>query len=321
MSSGDESFLLPSPYEAESTTRASIVLKALETIAPMTLAEPWDNVGILMNPPIQRKNANKVLICIDVTESVVREVFEDKEIGVILAYHPALFSGLKRMTLQDERQYVASACASLGVSIVCPHTAVDNCVAGVNDWLAMAFTSLGVQSSKAIKAMTSPAALASTAMANEADIVTAMGMPDWTCRTVGSGRIVELNESREVSVQAAVDAIKEHLGLKAVRVALPPGMNMDSPVRTIGICAGSGSSVLKDVKADLLFTGEYSHHDILPVMYRRSVLVLCEHSNTERGYLPFLSRQLQRELEKAGGDASALRCVMSKRDRDPLMIV
>ena len=39
----------------------------------------------------------------------------------------------------------------------------------------------------------------------------------------------------------------------------------DSPVSTIAVCAGSGSSVLAGVPADLFVTGEMSHHEVLVI--------------------------------------------------------
>ena len=57
----------------------------------------------------------------------------------------------------------------------------------------------------------------------------------------------------------------------------------DSFVRSIAVCAGSGSSVLNGVKADLLITGEMSHHEVLVSFslchihsFCRSILVYLE---------------------------------------------
>ncbi|KAI8849078.1 GTP cyclohydrolase 1 type 2/Nif3 [Chytridium lagenaria] len=281
-----------------------------KTFSPMALAEPWDNVGILMDPPLKRPNATKILLCNDLTESVVKEVYEKKDIGVILAYHPPIFSGLKRLTVQDERQYVASACIGMGVSVVSPHTALDNCVGGVNDWLAMAFKGLNVERCVAGTVYKTPVAVAATSAAKAGGFNE--GLAEWSCVDVGGG---------EPTIAMAVEGIKKHLGLERLRVAFPPGMTMESKIRNVGICAGSGSSVLKDVKADLLFTGEMSHHDVLATMYRRSTVVLCEHSNTERGYLKVLAGRLEKELEKLGGEAAKMKCAVSEADKEALVIV
>lgn len=64
-------------------------------------------------------------------------------------------------------------------------------------------------------------------------------------------------------------------------------------VRTVGVCPGSGSSVLlRGVNSipDLVFTGELGHHDALAAIERGSAVVALSHSNTERGYLHAVMR-------------------------------
>ena len=98
----------------------------------------------------------------------------------------------------------------------------------------------------------------------------------------GIGRLCTLEEA--VSVETMIKQIKSHLKLDNVRFALArPGSQSDL-VKTIAICAGSGGSVLKGVKADMYLTGEMSHHDLLDAVSRGTHVVLGEHSNTERGF-------------------------------------
>ena len=89
---------------------------------------------------------------------------------------------------------------------------------------------------------------------------------------------------------------------------------LDSAVKTVAVCAGSGSSVLKDVRADLYITGEMGHHDVLHATQTGTSVILCEHTNTERGYLNLLCGKLRLMfgLEMA--------VVMSEADVEPLVI-
>ena len=50
-------------------------------------------------------------------------------------------------------------------------------------------------------------------------------------------------------------------------------------VSTIAICAGSGGSMLLGVDADVYFTGEMSHHEVLAAMQSGHNVILCEHSS------------------------------------------
>lgn len=67
------------------------------------------------------------------------------------------------------------------------------------------------------------------------------------------------------------------------------------PIRTIGVCPGSGAGVLLKTPdgrmPDLLFTGEMSHHETLAAVERGSVVVAVRHSNTERGFLHAVMRE------------------------------
>lgn len=110
--------------------------------------------------------------------------------------------------------------------------------------------------------------------------------------------------------------MKAHLKLEHVRLAHPRCTPDDPLITTVATCAGSGGSVLEGVKANLLLTGEMSHHQVLAAVGKGSAVVLCEHSNTERGFLQGRYRQW---LEDAVGDK--VQVSVARTDRDPLEIV
>lgn len=104
------------------------VLGALQTLAPLQFAEPWDNVGLLLSPSKPRL-IDRVMLTIDLTRAVVDEAIARK-IRLIVAYHPVIFEPLKRIdgklaTLIENR-----------IAVYSPHTALDAAPGGVNDWLA-----------------------------------------------------------------------------------------------------------------------------------------------------------------------------------------
>ncbi|KAM4697981.1 NIF3-like protein 1 [Rhinophrynus dorsalis] len=129
----------------------------------------------------------------------------------------------------------------------------------------------------------------------------------------GMGRLCTLPEP--VSIAAALEQIKKHLSLKHLRLALGRGKTLESCVGVMAVCAGSGSSILNGVPADLYLTGEMSHHDVLDAVAEGRSVVLCEHSNSERGYLKELSGQIKEALE------GQVQVLVSQTDRDPLQVV
>lgn len=72
------------------------VIQKLKTIAPLNVAESWDNVGLLIEPD-KNQVVNSVLLTIDLTEDVVEEAV-DVGAQLIISYHPNIFKPLKCVT-------------------------------------------------------------------------------------------------------------------------------------------------------------------------------------------------------------------------------
>jgi putative NIF3 family GTP cyclohydrolase 1 type 2 len=127
-------------------------------------------------------------------------------------------------------------------------------------------------------------------------------------------------------------------------IAIPQGSSVDSlTISSVGICAGSGASLLSPLQdVDLLFTGEMSHHEALAAIERGQCVITLFHSNTERGFLhAVLKEQLRqavreewdvvREEERKREDIGEevlealeddeVNVEVSERDRDPYGIV
>ncbi len=60
-----------------------------------------------------------------------------------------------------------------------------------------------------------------------------------------------------------------------------------------------------------------SHHEVLEAISQGISVVLCEHTNTERAYLPTLKQKLE-ELLPTGHQAQV---TIAATDADPLVIV
>lgn len=136
----------------------------------------------------------------------------------------------------------------------------------------------------------------------------------------GMGRLVTYASPQPLT--QLIERIAHGVGSpKGFPVAIPQMRQVeDITIRTVGICAGSGHDVLRDVDADLLFTGELSHHDALRVTEAGRCVVTLFHSNTERGFLSSVlkdklthvlreewervRRETKREYEERGGGSA-----------------
>jgi len=276
------------------------VCKAMERVAPLRLAEKWDNVGLLLESPVQ-KQGRKVLLTIDLTSAVLAESLS-KDASVIVAYHPTIFQGLKSITLSNPLQNSLLQCAAQGISVYSPHTALDSVWGGINDWLAE-----GLMAGKEDGQIRSLVGDKLNATSGESE--------------GGEGRLVTLNNAIRMDVLER--RVKAHLQLSQIQVGYPQGQSRPSLVRTIAICAGSGGSMLGGQDADVYLTGEMQHHEVLAAVAAGKYVILCGHTNTERGYLPILAAKLQKELlgEEYKNQVEGVEILVSQKDQHPLEFV
>jgi len=112
------------------------VLALLETIAPLNLAEEWDNVGLLVEPEgALKRPVSRVFLTIDLSESVLDEALTARA-DLLVAYHPPLFRALKRLRASAPEERVIVRALEASLPVYSPHTALDATTSGVNDWLA-----------------------------------------------------------------------------------------------------------------------------------------------------------------------------------------
>ncbi|MCI8623194.1 MAG: Nif3-like dinuclear metal center hexameric protein [Provencibacterium sp.] len=98
-------------------------------VAPFSLAEEWDNSGLLVGDP--EAEARTVLVCLDITLPAVAEAVSCGA-QLILSHHPVIFHPLKRVTAGSPVYALIQA----GISAICAHTNLDLAPGGVNDCLA-----------------------------------------------------------------------------------------------------------------------------------------------------------------------------------------
>ncbi|CAH8465449.1 unnamed protein product [Schistosoma turkestanicum] len=109
------------------------IVQLLDAYCLPHLAEKWDNVGLLIEPSPPHY-VDKILITNDLTEHVLDEAISQKS-GLIVSYHPPIFSPLKKLTQQHWKQRVVVRCIENKIGVFSPHTGLDAKLGGINDWL------------------------------------------------------------------------------------------------------------------------------------------------------------------------------------------
>lgn len=261
--------------------KQELIWAALETLAPLSGAEPWDNVGMLLEPA-GRSEFSRAFLTIDLNDVTWAEA-DEQGADLVIAYHPPIFSGLKRLRASAPGERILVQALQKHVTIYSPHTALDAAVGGMNDWLVSA---LGEGNVRPL-------------------------VPQFEGAKSGAGRVIEL--AQPVSLECALARIKAHLGLAHLRLSESPSGGRE--VHRFAVCPGAGGSVFEKLgQVDLLLTGEMRHHDVLSRAARGTHVILTDHTNTERGFLPLFA-------EKIRAACPGLTVSVSERDRDPLRVV
>jgi dinuclear metal center YbgI/SA1388 family protein len=345
---------------------------------PQALADnSWDNTGLLLEAPFvpSRRQSNTVLLTIDLTKAVADEAIALNS-SIVVAYHPIIFRGLKSLTLANTQQQTLLRLASHGISVYSPHTAVDAAPGGLGDWLADIVTGTKAseegadieaepsqQSDKpddqdpfiekkqptytlthhpsqtTLRLADLPSTTATTATVPHTRRPVVPQSPEVASHPgAGMGRIVEFSQAQPLPV--LLDRIGKGLNNpKGFPIAIPQNSTIsDIEIRTVGICAGSGASLLSNLDVDLLFTGEMSHHEALAAIEKGQVVINLFHSNSERGFLAeVLLAQLEEAIETEWNDVREenqdsdelkealaeedFEVLVSEVDRDPYGIV
>ncbi len=110
-------------------TKIKDISNFLESIAPLRLQESYDNAGLILGD--QNSEITNVLITLDVTEDVVEEAIQ-KKCELIVAHHPIVFSGLKKITGKNYVERTLLKAIKNDVAIYAAHTNLDSVTGGVN---------------------------------------------------------------------------------------------------------------------------------------------------------------------------------------------
>jgi dinuclear metal center YbgI/SA1388 family protein len=109
------------------------VIKLIEEYAPPVYQESYDNCGLQVGD--KEAQVKGVLLTLDVTEIVLDEAME-RGCNLIVAHHPVIFGGLKRLTGNNYVERIVLKAIKNDIHIYAAHTNLDNMVNGVNAKIA-----------------------------------------------------------------------------------------------------------------------------------------------------------------------------------------
>lgn len=201
------------------------VARVIEDFAPLAIQEGWDNSGLCIGSP--DAPVTSVLLGLDCTPELVDEAVECGA-DMIVTHHPLIFSGLKKITPEDQVGEAVIKAVRAGISIYAAHTSADKVLAGVSGAMA---ARLGLQD---------------VAVLDEDGEGTGLGV-------VG-------NLPEPLTAAEAVALVKERFGLRSMRTSRPVG----GMISRVAMCGGSGGSLIGAAcrsGAQLYVSGDISYHN------------------------------------------------------------
>lgn len=254
------------------------VCKVMRGIAPLELAEDWDNVGLLLGESAQA--VTRLMTTLTLSRSTVQEAIE-REASMVIAHHPLPFRPLKSLTDGSYSGGLVWKLASHSVAVYSPHTAWDSAKEGINQQLAQL---LGLTDIAPLE----PAAIE--------------GLDG-----CGTGRCGTLSASQPLADFCG--HVATCLTGARVRIA-----DAKKNVRKVALACGSGGSFLplaRRAGCDTLVTGEATYHDCLEAEAAGLNLVLVGHHASERFSLEVLADRLAAQF-------SDVECWAAESEYDPV---
>ncbi|MFO0917380.1 MAG: Nif3-like dinuclear metal center hexameric protein [Planctomycetaceae bacterium] len=111
----------------------SSLIKTLSDLAPLDLAEDWDNVGLLLGD--ESAEVARVMTCLTLTPDVAVEAVKEN-VGLVVTHHPLMFKPIQRISSATSEGAMIVSLLKHGVAVYSPHTAWDNASQGINQQLA-----------------------------------------------------------------------------------------------------------------------------------------------------------------------------------------
>lgn len=259
------------------------IITYLERLAPASLAEEWDNVGLLVGDT--GAETSTVLTCLTLTPDVAAEAVQ-RGAGLVVTHHPLMFRPVQRITTETPQGQTLLELIAAGVAVYSPHTGYDSTAGGINEQIAELLELRDVIPLR-------PAESGADADERSAE------------QAVGAGRCGALPEPMPLGRFNGL--VKGRLKIEHLQFV----GEADASVERVAVACGSAAEFIPDAinhGCQALLTGEARFHAALEARSRGIALVLAGHYASERFAVERLAAMLAEAFPSLDVSASAVEC-------------
>ncbi len=259
------------------------IIDILQEIAPVELAESWDNVGLLAGNP--QEKAQSLLVALDPTLPLLEQA-ESQGANVIITHHPIIFHPLKALRTDQPIGHFLAEAIKKDIHVIACHTNLDSTMDGVSDILAK---QLGLTDISPL----------------------GPGKPGSSC---GLGRIGQY--TTPITPEECIRKLNKACSPPWLLEAGP----RPKQVQRIAVCGGSCSEFAEtamEANADLFITAEVKHSIARWAEEAGFWMIDGGHFATEQLAMTPLQERLQEQINRRNGNNT----VYAARQKAPLTLV
>lgn len=262
------------------------IIRCLDEIAPFSMAESWDNVGLLVGN--RNRVVDTIIVGLDPTNALLEEAIEQGA-DTVVTHHPAIFKPIPSINTADPAGKFLEKALSNQINILACHTNFDSAARGVNDALARL---LGLQ-----------------------EIFPLVPSTTHQLENAGMGR-KGLYPSG-LSRKEFISTLLEILELPSVQIA----GRLPEIIYSVALCGGSGSDFAEAAQqsgADVFISAEIKHNVARWAEESHFCVIDGTHYATEKPAVRVLAERLREYTQQQNWN---LRIYETKTEAHPFALV
>lgn len=244
------------------SVKCSEIIYAIEKLAPPTLAEHWDNVGLMVGS--ENSEVHKILFALDCSEDVIDEAIQINA-DMIITHHPFIFKAIKKINYDTHTGNKIRKAIKNNINIYSAHTNLDIADGGTN-----------------------------TTLCNILELTDISGLFQ-TGENAFLGKVGNLK--KEMTLKCLANYIKEKLNMSHIVIS----GNENTKISRVGLCTGKGTDsefmeLAKNKGCQCYVTGDLGYHDAQFAQEIGLCVIDGTHYFTEVIVVPVLCEYIQNNV-------------------------